>query len=136
MERSIVRDVIVLSRKSVPAVREDKSVAEDLRDTLLAHREECAGMAANMIGAAKTILVFFDGGKPVTMYNPEIVKAEKPYETEEGCLSLPGRRPCRRYRTVTVRYRDEKFRPREKRFSGFSAEVIQHEMDHFEGILI
>lgn len=136
MERPIIRDIIVLSQKAAPASKEDREIARDLADTLLAHREGCAGLAANMIGVPKAIIVFFDGRKVTVMYNPEIVKTEKPYDTEEGCLSLEGLRPCRRYRAVTVRYRDESFRPQKKRFTGFTAEVIQHETDHLQGILI
>ena len=136
MERPIVRDVIVLSQKSVPAVREDKSVAEDLRDTLLAHREECAGMAANMIGVNKRIIAFDNEGTYMVMFNPEIVKRAGPYEAEEGCLSLTGTRKAKRFQTVKVQWQNEKFQTRLKTFTGWTAEIIQHEIDHCEGIVI
>ena len=136
MERPIVKDPIFLARRSEPATAEDLSVAEDLLDTLVAHREGCVGMAANMIGAAKRIIVFDNEGKYVTMFNPEIVKCSGPYEAEEGCLSLDGTRKTKRYRTIKLRYQNERFQTRLQTFSGWTAQIIQHELDHCNGILI
>ena len=136
MERPIVKDPIFLARRSEPATAEDLSVAEDLLDTLVAHREGCVGMAANMIGAAKRIIVFDNEGKYVTMFNPEIVKCSGPYEAEEGCLSLDGTRKTKRYRTIKLRYQNERFQTRLRTFSGWTAQIIQHELDHCNGILI
>ena len=136
MEKPICRDPIFLSRKSVPAVSSDGGVGQDLLDTLNAHREHCVGMAANMIGRAKRAIVVDDGGKPLLMYNPELLKASGEYEAEEGCLSLPGTRKTKRYRSIKVRYQNDKFETRIKTFQGFTAQIIQHEMDHLEGKLI
>ncbi len=136
MERPIVKDPIFLARRSEPATAEDLSVAEDLLDTLVAHRDGCVGMAANMIGAAKRIIVFDNEGKYVTMFNPEIVKCSGPYEAEEGCLSLDGTRKTKRYRTIKLRYQNERFQTRLQTFSGWTAQIIQHELDHCNGILI
>lgn len=137
MVRELVHDPFLLARKSAPATREDLSAAEDLRDTLLAHRETCAGMAANMIGICKAIIVFFDGGSCVTMLNPEILKASDAYETEEGCLSLlGGPRKAKRFQKIKVRYQTEGFQTRIKTYEGFTAQIIQHEIDHIHGILI
>ena len=136
MKKEIVKDIIFLQQKAAKAVKEDKPVAEDLADTLLAHADTCVGMAANMIGCAKAIIAFRQGKDIVIMYNPEILSAEKPYETEEGCLSLTGRRKTTRYEMIEVKYRDNTFRPKKKKFKGFTAQIIQHEMDHLEGKLI
>ena len=137
MVRTIVHDPILLALKSEPATREDLQVAQDLLDTLLAHKEGCVGMAANMIGVRKRIIVFDNGGVYMTMFNPEILKAAGPYETREGCLSLVGEpRPCRRYQTVKVRWQNEQLQTRIKTFTGWSAQIIQHEIDHCNGILI
>ena len=136
MERPIVKDPIFLARRSAPATAEDLNVAEDLLETLAAHRDGCVGMAANMIGVAKRIIVFDNEGKYMTMFNPEIVKCSGPYEAEEGCLSLTGMRKAKRYRTVKVRYQNERFQTRLQTFSGWTAQIIQHEIDHCNGVLI
>ena len=136
MERPIMRDPIFLSQKSVPATMEDLSVAQDLLDTLIAHKEDCVGMAANMIGVAKRIVVFDNDGTYMVMLNPEIIKASGPYEAEEGCLSLAGVRRAKRYRSIKVRYQNETMQVRLKTFTGFPAQIIQHEIDHCNGILI
>ena len=136
MIRDIVKDIIFLQQKAAPAEKSDKAIAQDLKDTLAAHADSCVGLAANMIGFAKAIIVFKQGKDAVIMYNPEILSAAGPYETEEGCLSLSGKRPCTRYETIEVKYRDETFRPKKKKYKGFTAEIIQHEMDHLKGTLI
>ena len=137
MIRELMHDPIFLARKSAEATKEDLQIAQDLLDTLNAHREGCVGMAANMIGACKRIIVFDDGGKLSLMLNPEIVKASGEYETEEGCLSLlGGPRKTKRYRKIKVRYQTEQFQIRMKTFEGFTAQIIQHEIDHCNGILI
>ena len=136
MERPIVRDPIFLAQKSAPAAAEDLAVARDLLDTVTAHRDSCVGMAANMIGVLKRIIVFDNGGVFMLMFNPEIVKCSEPFEAEEGCLSLSGRRKTKRYRTIKVRYQNEQLQVRLKTFSGWTAQIIQHEIDHCSGILI
>ena len=137
MVRELMHDPIFLARKSAEATKEDLQTAQDLLDTLNAHREGCVGMAANMIGVCKRIIVFDDSGKLSLMLNPEIIKASGEYETEEGCLSLlggPGK--TKRYRKIKVRYQTEQFQIRMKTFEGFTAQIIQHEVDHCNGILI
>ena len=136
MIRPIVKDPIFLRQKSAPAALPDLPLAQDLRDTLEAHRDGCVGMAANMIGAAKRVIIFDEGGRACVMFNPEIVKCAGPYEAEEGCLSLAGTRKTKRYRTIKVRYQDERFQTRLRTFSGWTAQIIQHEIDHCNGILI
>ncbi len=136
MERPIVKDPIFLAQKSEPATPEDIGAAEDLLETLVAHRHGCVGMAANMIGVAKRIIVFDNEGKCMTMFNPEIIKSADPYEAEEGCLSLEGLRKTKRFRTIKVRYQNERFQDRVQTFTGFTAQIIQHEIDHCNGILI
>ena len=136
MIREIMHDPIFLAQKSAPAVPEDLSVAQDLVDTLTAHREGCVGMAANMIGVLKRIIIFDDEGTYTVMFNPEIVKYAQPYEAEEGCLSLPGVRPAKRYKSIKVQYQNEKFQIRLKTYTGWTAQIIQHEIDHCNGILI
>ena len=136
MIRPIMKDPIFLSQKSAPATVMDLPVAQDLRDTLEAHREGCVGMAANMIGVAKRIIIFDDSGSATVMFNPEIVKCSGPYEAEEGCLSLPGTRKAKRYHSIKVQYQNEKFETRLKTYSGFTAQIIQHEIDHCNGVLI
>ena len=136
MERPIMRDPVFLSQKSAPATAEDLSVAQDLLDTLIAHKDGCVGMAANMIGIAKRIIAFDNDGTYTVMLNPEIVKASGTYEAEEGCLSLPGVRKTKRYRSIKVRYQNEALQVRLKTFTGFPAQIIQHEIDHCNGILI
>ena len=136
MIKPIIRDVIFLAQKSVPATTEDLSVAEDLRDTLTANAERCVGMAANMIGVSKRIIIFDDDGEYVVMFNPEVLKFATPYETEEGCLSLDGVRKTKRYKTIKVKYQNESFQTRIKTYTGWTAQIIQHELDHLEGIII
>lgn len=137
MIKPIVHDPIFLGMKSEFATKEDLQVAQDLLDTLAANKENCVGMAANMIGERKRIIVFDNGGSYMTMFNPEIIKKSGPYQTEESCLSLlGGPRKCKRYKTIKVKYQTEKFDTLTKTFTGFPAQIIQHELDHFDGILI
>lgn len=136
MVQPIVKDRFFLSQKSVAATQEDLPAAQDLLDTLEAHRDGCVGMAANMIGVAKRIIAFDNEGSYMVMFNPEIIRSVEPYETEEGCLSLPGRRQTMRYRSVTVRYQNIRFQVKQKTFHGWTAQIIQHEIDHCNGILI
>ena len=137
MIQPIVHDPILLARKSTPAGKEDLQTAQDLLDTLTAHREECVGMAANMIGRFVRIIVFDNEGTPMTMLNPEIVKAEGEYDTEEGCLSLlGGPRKTKRFQKIKVRYQTPALQTRLKTFTGWTAQIIQHEIDHCNGILI
>ena len=136
MEKPIIKDPILLARKSAPASAEDLADARDLLDTLAAHREGCVGMAANMIGVFKRIIVFDNEGSCMTMFNPEIIRRAEPYEAEEGCLSLSGTRKTKRYRSIKVQYQNERFQLRTKTFTGWTAQIIQHEVDHCDGILI
>ena len=137
MVKELMHDPFFLARKSVPATREDLEVARDLLDTLAAHRETCVGMAANMIGVCKRIIAFDNQGTYLVMLNPEILKADREYETEEGCLSLlGGPRKTRRFQKIKVRYETTDFRVRIKTFEGWPAQIIQHEIDHCDGILI
>ena len=136
MIQPIMKDPLFLGVKSQPATAEDLSVARDLLDTLAAHREGCVGMAANMIGIRKRIIVFDNDGTDMVMFNPEIIKQEGMYETEEGCLLLPGVRKTKRYHKIKVQYQNTDFQTRIKTFSGWTAQIIQHEMDHCNGILI
>lgn len=131
-----MRSETLLKMKSADATEADVGVAEDLLDTLRANAERCAGMAANMIGAPKRIIAFFDGPAARLMYNPEIVARSGEYEAREGCLSLDGTRQATRYREITVRFEDERFETREESFEGWTAQVIQHEVDHTHGVLI
>ena len=137
MVKELVHDPIFLARKSAEATAADLEVARDLRDTLLAHKETCVGMAANMIGVCKRIIAVDDGGAVLVMLNPEILKTEGAYDTEEGCLSLlGGPRKTQRFRKIKVRYQTEQLQVRLKTFEGFTAQIIQHEVDHCNGILI
>ena len=136
MIQPVMHDPIFLAQKSVPATVDDLPVAQDLLDTLIAHKDGCVGMAANMIGVLKRIIAFEDEGTYTVLFNPEIVKCAQPYEAEEGCLSLPGVRKAKRYKSIKVRYQNEAFQVRLKTFTGFTAQIIQHEIDHCEGILI
>ena len=137
MVKDIVRDEKILSVKSEPATRADMQTVRDLLDTVQANSERCVGMAANMIGVHRTILVALIGDEYVAMINPRIVdKSKETYETEEGCLSLSGVRPVTRFRTIDVEYLDKKFKRRRGIFRDYEAEIIQHEMDHFEGKII
>ncbi|WP_300350005.1 peptide deformylase [Clostridium sp.] len=136
MIKPIVKDILFLKQKSEDATKEDISVIYDLEDTLKENLEYCVGMAANMIGVKKRILVFVLGNFIVPMVNPVILKKEKPYETEESCLSLTGFRKTKRYEKIEVEYLDRNFKKHKETFSGFTAQIIQHEIDHFEGIII
>lgn len=137
MIKELVHDPMFLARKSEPAAAEDAQTAADLLDTITAHKAECVGMAANMIGVLKRIIVFDNNGEYVIMFNPEIIKRSEPYDTAEGCLSLLGEpRPVRRYKTIKVSYQTADMKPRIKTFTGFPAQIIQHEIDHCDGILI
>ena len=136
MIKPIMKDSIFLAQKSAPTTLLDLSVAQDLRDTLDAHRDGCVGMAANMIGVAKRIIIFDDNGNATIMFNPEIIKCSGAYEAEEGCLSLSGTRKAKRYRSIKVRYQNERFETRLKTYTGFTAQIIQHEIDHLGGVLI
>lgn len=136
MVREIMRDEAFLSQKAEPATLEDLPVAQDLLDTLTAHKDGCVGMAANMIGVCKRIIAFDNKGKYMVMFNPEIIKKSGPYEAEEGCLSLTGTRKTKRWQSIKVQYQNEQFQIRFKTFTGWTAQIIQHEIDHYEGILI
>ena len=136
MIRDICRDETFLAQRAERAGLEDLETARDLLDTLAAHKESCVGMAANMIGVNKRIIVFDNEGEYMVMLNPVIVKQSGPYETEEGCLSLTGRRKTKRFQTIKVRWQNEKLQTRLKTFTGWTAEIIQHEIDHCDGILI
>ena len=136
MVQPIMKDPVFLARPSEPATKEDLQVAQDLLDTLAAHAEGCVGMAANMIGVSKRIIVFDNEGTYMVMFNPEIVKASDRYETEEGCLSLEGRRTTKRYKSIKVKYQNGDFQTRFKTYTGWTAQIIQHEIDHCNGIII
>ena len=136
MIRDIMKDETFLSQKAEPATADDLPVARDLLDTLTAHRDGCVGMAANMIGVSKRIIIFANEGTYMTMFNPVIVKKSDPYQAEEGCLSLTGTRKAKRWRSIKVQYQNEKFQIRLKTFTGWTAQIIQHEIDHCEGVLI
>ncbi len=136
MVRPVNKDPIFLAQKSADADVSDKQTGEDLLDTLAANADGCVGMAANMIGVSKRIIVFDNGGSPMLMFNPEIIRCSGPYEAEEGCLSLPGKRKTKRWRSIKVRYQNEAFQERIKTFTGWTAQIIQHEIDHCSGILI
>ena len=132
----IMHDEAFLAQKAEPATPEDLPAAQNLLDTLAAHRDGCVGMAANMIGINKRIIVFDNDGAYMVMFNPEIIKKSEPYQAEEGCLSLSGTRKARRWKSIKVQYQNEKFQTRFKSFTGWTAQIIQHEIDHCEGVLI
>ncbi len=136
MIREICKDVIFLARKAEPATPEDLPVAADLLETLEHHKDGCVGMAANMIGVNKRIIAFDNEGEYMVMFNPQILRRSGSYDTEEGCLSLTGVRPVKRWKTIKVQWQNEKFQQRIKNFTGWTAEIIQHEIDHCEGIII
>ena len=136
MIKPINKDRFFLSQKSAPATAADLGLARDLLDTLRAHRETCVGMAANMIGVSKRIIIFTSGMLDVVMVNPKITAKSGAFRTEEGCLSLTGTRKCTRFERITVEYLDSSFQPKTGTFSGFTAQIIQHECDHLEGIII
>lgn len=134
--QNIIHDQLFLSQKSTSANRADLKIAEDLRDTLLANRDKAAGLAANMIGKNKRIIAFYVGPLPLVMLNPQIIRRSGEYLASEGCLSLNGERKTKRYKTITVTYQNMSLETKTQEFTGFIAEVIQHEIDHCEGILI
>lgn len=136
MVRPIMRDVFFLNQRSEPATMADKQVAEDLLDTLKANEANCVGMAANMIGVRKNIIVVNMGFVNMVMFNPKIIKKSGSYETEEGCLSLDGVRKCKRYQQIEVEYQDMNFKKQRQKYSGWVAQIIQHECDHLQGIVI
>ena len=136
MIREICKDETFLVQKAAPATADDLATAQDLLDTLIAHKDGCVGMAANMIGVCKRIIAFDNEGMYMVMFNPVIVKQSGPYEAQEGCLSLTGVRKTKRFQTVKVQWQNEQFQTRLKTFTGWTAEIIQHEIDHCEGILI
>lgn len=141
MVRQLIHDPIFLAAKSEPATKADLPLVQDLKDTLLAHRDSCVGMAANMIGAKKRIIVFLDdsGPSPVctVMLNPEIIDCSGPFDAEESCLSLlGGPRKCRRHRSIRIKFQDETMKARTRLYHGWTAQIIQHEVDHCNGILI
>ena len=137
MIKDVIHDPVLLGVKSIPATKEDMQVAQDLLDTLTANKDACVGMAANMIGMHKRIIAFDNESTYMIMFNPEIIKMSGPYDAEEGCLSLlGGPRPCTRYRTIKVQWQNEQFQTRIKTFTGWTAQIIQHEIDHCNGVLI
>lgn len=136
MIQPIVHDPLFLAQKSAPATPADADTARDLLETLTAHADGCVGMAANMIGVNKRIIAVENEGSYLVMLNPEILRRSAPYDTEEGCLSLSGTRPVRRWNSIKVRWQNEQFQTRIKTFTGWTAQIIQHEIDHCEGILI
>lgn len=137
MIRDVIHDPILLGANSAVATKEDLQVAQDLLDTLIANKDACVGMAANMIGVHKRIIVFDNEGTYMTMFNPKIIKMSGPYDAQESCLSLlGGPRPCKRYQSIKVQWQNEQFQIRIKTFTGWTAQIIQHEIDHCNGILI
>lgn len=136
MIRDICKDETFLAQRAEPATPEDRAIARDLLETLEHHKSGCVGMAANMIGVNKRIIAFDNEGSYMVMFNPEIIKKAEPYHTEEGCLSLSGTRPAKRWKTIKVRWQNEDFQLRLKTFHGWTAQIIQHEIDHCEGIII
>ena len=136
MVKEVVRDVFFLSQKSEPAGKEDAHVIKDLTDTLIANAEGCVGMAANMIGIKKNIIAVNTGLGILVMINPEIVNCYSPYEAEEGCISLVGVRKTTRYENIEVKYLDRNFKPQQGKYKGWIAQIIQHEVDHCNGIII
>ena len=137
MVKELMHDPLFLAKKSEKTTEADLQIAQDLLDTLIAHEDGCVGMAANMIGQLKRIIAFDNDGEYMVMFNPEIIKKSDPYETEEGCLSLlGGPRKTKRYKTIKVQYQNEKFQTRIKTFKDFPAQIIQHEVDHCDGVLI
>lgn len=131
-----MKDETFLAQKSASATNMDLYIGQDLKDTLTFYADSCVGMAANMIGYLKNIIIFSIGPVQIIMYNPKITKKSKPYKTKEGCLSLQGERETTRYENITVEYQDETFKKRKQNYSGFVAQIIQHEIDHCNGIII
>ena len=136
MIRPIMKDPIFLAQKSAPATLPDLPVAQDLRDTLAAHRDGCVGMAANMIGVRKRVIIVSLGFADTVMYNPVLISKDTPSEAEEGCLSLDGTRRTTRYQNIEIEYRNAAWKKRRERYSGGIAQIVQHEMDHLDGVII
>ena len=136
MIREIVKDEEFLTQKSEPATEADRQIAQDLLDTLEANKKGCVGLAANMIGELKNIIVFYNNSVATVMFNPKIIKSSGKYKVEEGCLSLEGRRMTSRFETIQVKYKDMDFKTQVRSYSGFPAEIIQHEIDHCMGKII
>lgn len=136
MKREIMRDVLFLAQKSEEATLADLELVQDLQDTLQAHQDACVGMAANMIGVKKRVIIFNYGLVPMVMFNPVLLDKKSPYQTEEGCLSLQGSRPTTRYEEITVAYRDKNWQEKTITLTGFPAQICQHELDHLKGIII
>ena len=136
MIKPIVKDIFFLGQKSEPATKQDLSVGQDLQDTLSANQERCVGMAANMIGVRKRIIIVNIGFMNLVMYNPVLLKKDTPYETEEGCLSLEGVRKTKRYQNIEVEYLDGSWKKHRQKFSGWTAQIVLHELDHLAGIII
>ena len=136
MIRELMHDPFFLGQKAKPATEADMEIAKDLLETLKSHEEECVGMAANMIGISKRIIAVNMGFMNMAMFNPVIISKKGPYETEEGCLSLVGQRKTTRYEEIEVEYEDMQFQKQRQKFSGWIAQIIQHECDHLEGIII
>ena len=136
MIKPIVKDVFFLGQKSDPATKQDLSVGQDLQDTLVANQDRCVGMAANMIGVRTRIIIVNIGIMNLVMYNPVILKKDTPYETEEGCLSLEGMRKTTRYQNIEVEYLDGSWKTHRQKFSGWTAQIVLHELDHLEGVII
>ena len=136
MVKSIVKDIFFLAQKSEPATKEDLHIGQDHEDTSAANRERCVGMAANMIGVKKNIIIINMGFVDVLMFNPVIVKKDTPYETEEGCLSLEGVRPAVRFQNIEVEYYDKNWKKQRQKLTGWTAQICQHEIDHLDGIII
>ena len=136
MIKELMHDPIFLAGKSEIATKEDLPIAQDLLDTLMAHKETCVGMAANMIGVNKRIIAFDNEGTYMVMFNPVIVRQSGPYEAQEGCLSLTGVRKTKRFQTVKVQWQNERLQTRVRTFTGWTAQIIQHEIDHCDGVLI
>lgn len=136
MIKPIIKDTFFLSKPSVDAIKEDISIGQDLRDTLAYHREACVGLAANMIGMSKRVIIINMGFVDLVMFNPVLIEGKNPYETEESCLSLIGSRPTKRYQEITVSYRDEKWQEKRLILKDFPAQICQHELDHLEGVII
>lgn len=136
MIQPVMKDMLFLSQESESASRKDLPVGRDLQDTLKANREACVGMAANMIGIKKRVIIVNMGEIDVVMFNPVLLKKDTPYEAEEGCLSLEGVRPTTRYQNIEVEYQDMQWKKRRVQLSGWTAQIVQHELDHLEGIII
>ena len=136
MIQPIVKDILFLQQRSQEASQADLSIGQDLQDTLLAHRDACVGLAANMIGVQKRVIIVSLGFGHLVLYNPVLISKAKPYKTEESCLSLQGSRPTTRYEDIVIRYRNQDWREVTMPFTGFTAQIIQHELDHLEGVII